>query len=41
MISDTPTYEIKKGSCGGKIKKFFKKIDVYGVPVGLTYKSEP
>jgi hypothetical protein len=30
-----------KKSCGTNMKKFFKKIDVYGVPVGLTYKSEP
>jgi hypothetical protein len=31
----------KSKKCQSKMKKFFKAIDVYGVPVGLTYKSEP
>jgi hypothetical protein len=31
----------EKKSFGTKMRKFLKKIDVYGVPVGLTYKSDP
>ena len=31
----------KSGGCLRSSKRFLKRIDSYGIPVGLTYKSEP
>jgi hypothetical protein len=33
--------ETKSSSFGSTLKRFFKNIDSYGIPVSLTYKNEP